>query len=530
MSSDNLPIIENNDNNKKLSKRKVKWYKSPKLWRQATMIFFFVFLMRVAWHHQQEGGGPNGVPSIEAYCPFGGLESLYQFITTGGYIRRIEPSTMVLFFAVLLLTLIFSKGFCGWICPFGSLQEWIGMLGKKVLGKRFNPTGAWDRGLRYLKYVILVVIIALTWWSGTLVFRDYDPFLAFYHFGNEFEEKIWAYSFLIAVLIGSFFIERFFCKYACPLGAVLGVLGKVGLVKINRDEEGCKACNVCQKECFAHVDFLSTNNITDPECNHCMDCVVDCPKPNVLTVRTAKWRFSHPVYAAGLVLGLFGMIGISQATNYWRTKPDIVETRNMTGEPEAGMIRGWMSLNVISEEYGIPLDKLYTDSGLPAKVSADTMIKEIHNEYDIDFEADAIRDVVAAFLAGEAPPGLEAIRSERTDDPERAARRAERAKQRAEAGETGGAPGTGRGDPGGGPGAGGEKPEDHEGEPPSVRGNMTINEIVLKTGIPKDYLLKEAGLPEDVPTRQALRDFLHEYNVTPRDLRDVVDKYHAENR
>ena len=98
MSSDNLPIIENNgkSNGKKLTKRKVKWYKSPKLWRQATMIFFFVFLMRVAWHHQQEGGGPNGTPSVEAYCPFGGLESLYQFITTGGYIRRIEPSTMVL--------------------------------------------------------------------------------------------------------------------------------------------------------------------------------------------------------------------------------------------------------------------------------------------------------------------------------------------------------------------------------------------------------------------------------------------------
>ncbi len=135
-----------------------------------------------------------------------------------------------------------------------------------------------------------------------------------------------------------------------------------------------------------------------------------------------------------------------------------------------------------------------------------TMIKEIYREYDIDFEADAICDVVAVYLAGEAPPDVEA----------------ERAKERAAAGETGG-PGAGRG-----PGEG--KPEDHEGEPPPVRGNMTINEIVLKTGIPGNYLPKESGLPEDVPTRLALREFLHKYDVTPRDSRDVVDKYRTENR
>jgi polyferredoxin len=74
---------------------------------------------------------------VEAYCPFGGLESLYQFLTTGGFLRRIEPSAMVLFAALVLLTLIANRGFCGWICPFGSVQEWLGLLGKKLLGKKF---------------------------------------------------------------------------------------------------------------------------------------------------------------------------------------------------------------------------------------------------------------------------------------------------------------------------------------------------------------------------------------------------------
>lgn len=75
---------------------------------------------------------------------------------------------MILLAAVLLLTLLFSRGFCGWICPFGRLQEWLGMLGKKVFKKQDNPTGVWE---------ILAAIVALTWHLGTLVFRPYDPVL-----------------------------------------------------------------------------------------------------------------------------------------------------------------------------------------------------------------------------------------------------------------------------------------------------------------------------------------------------------------
>jgi polyferredoxin len=63
---------------------------------------------------------------------------------------------MILMVAVLLLTLLFSRGFCGWICPFGSVQEWLGLLGRKIFRKTYNPTGAWDRGLRYRKYAINV--------------------------------------------------------------------------------------------------------------------------------------------------------------------------------------------------------------------------------------------------------------------------------------------------------------------------------------------------------------------------------------
>ena len=117
-----------------------------------------------------------------------------------------------------------ARGRPGWYrfpkCPFGWLQEWLGLLGRRLLKNPFNPAGAWDRRLRYPKYVV----IALTWHLGRLVFRACDPFLAFFHLGNGFGEMPWAYAALGVVLAGSLWIERSFCKYACPLGAVVGIV------------------------------------------------------------------------------------------------------------------------------------------------------------------------------------------------------------------------------------------------------------------------------------------------------------------
>jgi len=519
MSSSPLPVRNNRNKNN----GKKKWYRSPKLWRHGTMLFFFLLIAHIAHKHLEVGGGPKGEPPIDAYCPFGGLENLYQFITTGGFIRRLEPSTMIIFVIVVLLTLVFSRGFCGWICPFGAIQEWIGLLGKKVLGKKYNPTGSWDRSLRYLKYVVLAVIIALTWWTGTLIFHDYDPFVAFFHFGEGIDEKPWAYGILFAVLIGSFFIDRFFCKYACPLGAVLGILGKFGLTRIHRETAGCNSCNICQQKCPAHIDFLSVTDIRTAECNHCLDCVVDCPIPGIITARVFKWKFSHPVYAALLVAGLFGLIGISKATATWQTKPAEIRVTDNAGNLDPDAIRGWMTLADISREFGIPLDRLYTDSGLPRKVGSDVQIKEIHNKYEVDFEPELIREVVRARLAGAPPPDLTEYR--RTTPSVRHERRQTTGER---PGQSSGPPaGEGRGR-GQGPGSAGS---DNQNRTPSpVRGNTTLNEITLKTGVPIDYILKTAGLPEDVPRQQPLRDWIHDYNKTPRDLRDAIDKYRAEHR
>lgn len=458
------------------------WYRSPLALRHAVMAFFFLLLLHVAWEHQVKGGGPRGTPSVEAYCPFGGIENLYQFVTTGGYIRRIEPSAMILAGALLLLTLLFSRGFCGWICPFGSLQEWLGLLGHRIFGKSYNPSGPWERRLRWLKYLVLAVIIAFTWHLGTLVFRPYDPFLAFFHLGQGLNEMPWAYAILGVTLLGSLKYERFFCKYACPLGAVLGLIGKFGLTKVTRVDDGCKGCNLCQKKCWANIDFLSTRTIGDAECNHCLDCVVHCPKPNVLTLKGARWTFSHPAYASALAAGLAVMIGVSQLSGHWQTRPQTVAFTDRQGRLDPAQIRGWMTLNDLSRGYGIPLDRLYAAAGLPRSVKPDVRLNRIAQDYRLDFEPERMREVVEAALgrqtraAGQPAPASKSHKSA---------------------------------------------------EEEQVKGFMTLNEVCLKTGVPKDYLLRRLGAPASTDPRQPIRDWIHALGKSMQDVRQIVLDYQA---
>jgi polyferredoxin len=483
-------------------KTKNRWYKDPRALRHLVMASFFLFLLSIAWNHQLAGGGPSGEPSVEAYCPFGGFETAYQFILTGGFVRHVEPSSMILAIAVILMTLIISRGFCGWICPFGSVQEWLGLAGKKIFGKRYNPTGAWDRALRYLKYLLLAVILGFTWHLGTLVFREYDPFLAFFHLGKGTDELPWAYAAMGVVLFGSLFIERFFCKYACPLGAALGLIGRFSLTRIERADDGCKGCNLCQKKCHAHVDFLSVSTIKDPECNHCLDCVVYCPKPNVLTVQVRKrFSFSHAAYASVLVATLAGLVFTTKLMGTWQTKPDKLVFTNRLGKLDPAAIRGWMTLEDISKGYSIPKEQLYASTGLPEKVTFNSRLNTIKNSYKLDFEPDRLRDLVGDYLKGK-PLTVAASLASLAPASQSAGSKDHKTGEKDKSGK------------------------DHKkGGEPEVKGFMTLNEISLKTGVPKEWIIKRLELPANVDARAPLRDWIHDAGSSVPDLREAVKEY-----
>ncbi|MCK9287530.1 MAG: 4Fe-4S binding protein [Sphaerochaetaceae bacterium] len=228
--------------------------------------------------------------SLHAVCPFGGVVSLYRYVTTGTFVQKIHDSSFYLMLIVFVTAIIAGPVFCGWICPFGTFQEWIGMIGRTLFKKRYNrfiPSKI-DRYLRFIRYILLIWIVVSTALSATLVFSSYDPYYALFNLWTS-EVAISAYIILAVVIIASLFVERPFCKYACPYGALLGLTNYFRIFKIHRKAATCIDCGKCDVSCPMNITISTTETVKHPQCITCMLCTSEyaCPVKETVYLGTA---------------------------------------------------------------------------------------------------------------------------------------------------------------------------------------------------------------------------------------------------
>jgi polyferredoxin len=366
--------------------------------RYVILGFFFILFTVFSWRHFILGGG--AAASVDALCPFGGFETLYTFISTGGFVPRILVSSLILAIGILIATLVMRKGFCGYVCPFGTLQEIVGKFKKS----RLKLNKKLDRKARYIKYVILATILVGTAITSTLVFRNYDPFMTFFHFGkgifwdfspDEFIEHIIPFIILIAVIIGSLFIDRIWCRYLCPLTATMSVFAFFGLNRIERNKRTCIDCKLCDKKCPMDVEVSTADEVEDLECINCNQCVNVCPK-NSLSNRILSKEIKPITYAIVVIILFFSAVVAAKAFGIWQSVPT-TSLVSLGGELTGDNIKGWMSLDDVSREAGISLHHFLEDLNLPDNVDTSLPLKDIGKTYGIDFETSEVREYVNNF-------------------------------------------------------------------------------------------------------------------------------------
>lgn len=263
--------------------------------RLIVQIFFFALIALIAINHSLEEIGVSspylGSASLHAVCPFGGVVSIYQVLVSGTFVKKIHESSFILMWIVFALALVVGPVFCGWVCPLGSFQEWIGKLGKKIFKKRFNKLISYkiDKYLRYLRYVVLLWVIIVTALSAEIFFSDYDPYFALFNFWTQ-EVTLSAIIILILVIIASFFIERPFCKYFCPYGAVLGLFNLFRIFKIKRNADTCINCSACDKNCPMNIPVSTKKVVYNHQCITCLKCTSElhCPVKNTVELTVNK--------------------------------------------------------------------------------------------------------------------------------------------------------------------------------------------------------------------------------------------------
>ena len=154
----------------------------------------------------------------------------------------------------------------------------------RTIAQRGQP--AWsilDKYLRFLKYFVLIWAVTGAAIYGVMVFKDYDPWSALITIAEmSFTPGL---VILGLSLLGSFFVERPWCRYACPLGAVSGLLGKLSPVYLKRDAGACTNCKICTKACPMGLNVHTATVITSVDCISCLECVGECPRQGALEVK-----------------------------------------------------------------------------------------------------------------------------------------------------------------------------------------------------------------------------------------------------
>ncbi|UCD16539.1 MAG: 4Fe-4S binding protein [Candidatus Zixiibacteriota bacterium] len=223
-----------------------------------------------------------GSRSFEAYCPFGGVESLWGLFSYGEFSCALGPLNLSLMIALLVLVILSKKSFCGWACPIGFLGELFGRVGGLAWERRPRPGRRLNGALKLLRYAVLALALVFTYKTGELILRGYDPFyVIFSGFGHGTLGTISA-AVLVVIGLGALIVPMFFCRYLCPLGAVFDPFSRLGIVKIARNKEACTECAECEKACPHDIRVHEMPLVRHRDCTNCLECLDSCPEQGVL--------------------------------------------------------------------------------------------------------------------------------------------------------------------------------------------------------------------------------------------------------
>ena len=304
------------------------------------------------------------IPSKEAadpetYCPMGGLQALATYLAQGSLPCSMSSVQVMMGIALVAAVVLFSKLFCAYICPVGTVQDLLAKARRAMRVKevKVRNGSTLDKVLRIVKYALVFWIFYMTVEASELFCKNLDPY---YAVATGFKGEITLWMSLVTiglVVLGSFLIDMFWCRYLCPLGAIsnslkfwawIGVLfgvyfiadvlganipwavllgafcilgyllevfhakPKMQLLYVMKDNTACNNCGLCVKKCPYHIDIKSCENgrVESVDCTLCGECVAACTT-GVLkiganrTKQSKGWKYVPAVLA--VVLIAFGM-------------------------------------------------------------------------------------------------------------------------------------------------------------------------------------------------------------------------------
>ncbi|HEX6880068.1 MAG TPA: 4Fe-4S binding protein, partial [Terriglobales bacterium] len=262
---------------------------------------------------------------VEGWLPIAALMNLKYLLLTGT-VPNIHPAGMFLLIAFLAMSFLLRKSFCSWLCPVGTLSEYLWKLGRRTFRRNLVFPRWLDIPLRSLKYLLLGLFVYVIVKMDPEAIAGFlsSPYgliadvkmLNFFRFMSEAA----AITVFVLVIL-SIFIQNFWCRFLCPYGALMGLASVFSPAKIRRNESACIDCSKCAKACPSNLPVDKLVQIRSAECTSCLECVAVCPAKDALALQLPrKRRLSPAAVAAAIAVLFFGLVGFAKATGHWDTK------------------------------------------------------------------------------------------------------------------------------------------------------------------------------------------------------------------
>lgn len=201
---------------------------------------------------------------------------------------------------ITLFAFVFKRSFCVLFCQAGAVQRLANYAGSKLLKKRLAVPAVLDKYLRLLKYLLLAGLIIFSLLQGVSLIKTGMP-LAQYDL--LFPTLTWIHGIVGSLaIVGSLFVNNFFCKYLCVQGALFGIAGRLSPSGIVRHEDQCVNCQLCSKSCPQNLEVHKMSKVVSLECLNCQSCIVACPKKGALTNQFASRVIPFAVIVVAAVI------------------------------------------------------------------------------------------------------------------------------------------------------------------------------------------------------------------------------------
>jgi len=287
------------------------------------------------WVRQFESGvvdvGIHRPAGVEGWLPIAGLMNLKYWLLSG-QVPRVHPAAMFLLITFLSMAFLFRKAFCSWLCPIGTLSEYLWRAGDRLFRRNYFFPRWLDLPLRGLKYFLLGFFVWAISTMSVMGIRDFmqSPYglIADVKMLNFFRHIGETGLIVLGVfLVASVFVPNFWCRFLCPYGALLGLTSWLSPTRIRRNTETCIDCAKCAKACPSVLPVDKLIQIRSVECTGCLECVAACPVQDTLAmslpnIRTAKPKLATiPAWAmaVGIVVLFLGVSGFAKATGHWES-------------------------------------------------------------------------------------------------------------------------------------------------------------------------------------------------------------------